>query len=73
MNKVKLENETAILPNPCCVQCGDNLELLKSQPDESVDLIYCDILYGTGRNFGDYRDLKQDLGPVCSKESQYKS
>ncbi len=36
----------------------DNLELLKSQPDESVDLIYCDILYGTGRNFGDYKDLK---------------
>jgi len=36
----------------------DNLELLKSQPDESVDLIYCDILYGTGRNFGDYQDLK---------------
>jgi len=36
----------------------DNMELLKSQPDESVDLIYCDILYGTGRNFGDYKDLK---------------
>ena len=36
----------------------DNLELLKSQPNESVDLIYCDILYGTGRNFGDYQDLK---------------
>lgn len=36
----------------------DNLELLVSQPDESVDLIYCDILYGTGRNFGDYQDLK---------------
>ena len=36
----------------------DNLELLKSQPDESVDLIYCDILYGTGRKFADYQDLK---------------
>lgn len=36
----------------------DNIELLKSQFDESVDLIYCDILYGTGRNFGDYKDLK---------------
>ena len=50
--------ETAILSNPCYVQCCDNLELLLSQPDESVDLIYCDILYGTGRNFGDYQDLK---------------
>lgn len=58
MDKVELKDETAILPNPCYVQCGDNLELLKSQPNESVDLIYCDILYGTGRNFGDYQDLK---------------
>ena len=38
----------------------DNLELLKSQPNESIDLIYCDILYGTGRNFVDYQDLKCD-------------
>jgi site-specific DNA-methyltransferase (adenine-specific) len=46
----------------------DNLELLKSQADESVDLIYSDILYGTGRNFGDYQDLK----PIRSEiESHY--
>jgi len=46
----------------------DNLELLKSQPNESVDLIYSDILYGTGRNFGDYQDLK----PIRSEvESHY--
>lgn len=38
-------------------QC-DNLELLKSLKSEYIDLIYCDILYGTGRNFGDYQDLK---------------
>ena len=38
--------------------CMDNLELMEQMEDESVDLIYCDILYGTGRNFGDYRDLK---------------
>lgn len=36
----------------------DNLELLKQMGDESVDLIYCDILYGTGRDFGDYKDLE---------------
>ena len=36
----------------------DNLELLKSIEDKAVDLIYCDILYGTGRDFGDYKDLK---------------
>lgn len=36
----------------------DNLDLLKSQEAESIDLIYCDVLYGTGNNFGDYKDLK---------------
>ena len=31
-------------------------------------MIYCDILYGTGRNFGDYQDLK----PIRSEiESHY--
>jgi site-specific DNA-methyltransferase (adenine-specific) len=39
------------------VYCMDNLELLKQLPDNSIDLIYCDILYGTGRDFGDYQDL----------------
>ena len=58
MDKVELKDETAILPNPCYVQCCDNVELLKSQPNESVDLIYCDILYGTGRKFTDYIDCK---------------
>jgi DNA modification methylase len=36
----------------------DNLELLKSQADNSVNMIYSDILYGTGRDFGDYVDLR---------------
>ena len=36
----------------------DNLELMKRIPDNSVDLIYGDILYGTGKNFEDYQDLK---------------
>jgi len=62
-----------ITEQPFCqtsVMCRvvDNLELLFSQPDESVDLIYCDILYGTGRNFGYYQDLK----PIRSEiESHY--
>ena len=60
-NKQKTPNEVHSEPlQQCSVMCRavDNLELLLSQPDESVDLIYCDILYGTGRNFGDYQDLK---------------
>ena len=38
------------------VYCMDNLELLKQLDDNSIDLIYCDILYNTGRNFKDYND-----------------
>jgi DNA modification methylase len=36
-------------------QC-DNLELLNSLSDNYIDLIYCDILYNTGKNFDDYND-----------------
>lgn len=36
----------------------DNLDLMRSLPDNHIDLIYCDILYGTGRDFGDYKDLR---------------
>lgn len=36
--------------------CMDNLELLKQLPSDSIDLIYCDILYNTGRKFKDYND-----------------
>ena len=38
------------------IECCDNLALLGVQDSGSVDLIYSDILYGTGRNFGDYVD-----------------
>lgn len=34
----------------------DNLELLKQIPDNYIDLIYCDILYNTGKKFKDYDD-----------------
>ena len=38
--------------------CCDNMELMGSLESNSVDLIYSDILYGTGRKFDDYQDLK---------------
>lgn len=38
------------------VYCIDNLELLKQMSDNSVDLIYCDILYNTGKKFKDFDD-----------------
>jgi len=40
------------------IRLSENLELMKTIKDNSVDLIYCDILYGTGRKFADYQDLK---------------
>ena len=46
------------------VYCMDNLELLKQLPNESIDLIYCDILYGTGRDFGEYKDIKSNKKDV---------
>ena len=38
------------------VYCMNNLDLLKQMKNESVDLIYCDILYNTGKKFKDYDD-----------------
>ena len=35
---------------------GDNLEILKSLPAESIDLIYMDPPYNTGRDFGEFED-----------------
>ena len=40
------------------IRLSDNLELMAEMQDNTVDLIYCDILYGTGRNFGEYQDLR---------------
>jgi site-specific DNA-methyltransferase (adenine-specific) len=46
----------------------DNLELMAEMQDNTVDLIYCDILYGTGKKLKNYQDLK----PIRSKiESHY--
>lgn len=40
------------------IRLCDNLELMAEMQDNTVDLIYCDILYGTGKKFKDYQDLK---------------
>lgn len=49
MKEVYKKNDIVIYNN-------DNIELLKSMNDESVNLIYCDILYNTGKKFDDYND-----------------
>lgn len=50
------------------IEVVNNLEFMQSIESNKLDLIYCDILYGTGRNFGEYQDLK----PIRSEiESHY--
>lgn len=44
----------------------DNLELLSEISDNSIDLIYCDILYATGRKFKHYQDLRPVKSEVDS-------
>jgi site-specific DNA-methyltransferase (adenine-specific) len=39
------------------LECADNLAFMSKLLDNSIDLIYCDILYGTGRKFKNYQDL----------------
>jgi len=61
---VKEKNGEGFLDLRIC----DNLELMAEIQDNTIDLIYCDILYGTGRKFTDYQDLK----PIRSEiESHY--
>ncbi len=51
------------------IYCCDNLELMRKLPSISINLIYCDILYGTGRKMKDYQDLR----PIRSEiEIHYK-
>jgi len=47
----------------------DNLELLNQLPNNYIDLIYCDILYNTGRKFKDYND---NLGTPMQAIEWYK-
>jgi len=42
------------------IECKDNLKFMQQLQSESIDLIYCDILFGTGKKFKDYQDLKAD-------------
>lgn len=49
--------------------CMDNLELLRTILDKSIDLIYGDILYNTGKKFKDFDD---DLGTPQEAIEWYK-
>ena len=40
------------------IVCNDNLLVMKALESDSIDMIYCDILFGTGNKFKDYDDPK---------------
>lgn len=42
----------------------DNLTLLNKLDTECINLIYCDILYGTGKKFKDYQDLPPEKNAI---------
>lgn len=46
------------------VLCEDNLHVLKNLPDNIFDLIYNDILFGTGRKFKYYKDLSPNQNEI---------
>jgi len=57
------------------LQQGDCLELMKNIPDKSIDMILCDLPYGTTRNkwdtvidleslWGSYRRIVKDRGAI---------
>jgi len=55
-----------VSPNTNQVYQLDNLELLGRLDTESINLIYCDILYGTGKKFKDYQDLPAERHTIDS-------
>lgn len=48
----------------CRIEKSDNLIFMKSIDSDSIDLIYCDILFGTGRKFKDFKDLNPNKEQV---------
>lgn len=55
--------------NGIVIYNDDNLNVLRNMPDETVNLIYCDILYNSGKVFNDYND---NLGSPLEAIEWYK-
>ena len=55
--------------NEIIIYNEDNLKVLNNLQDSSVNLIYCDILYNTGKVFDDYND---DLGTPLEAMEWYR-
>ena len=49
--KAKRGFESTDLTQTSVIYCGDNLDKLRTLPDESVDLIYIDPPFNSNRNY----------------------
>jgi len=45
---------------------SDNIKVLRSIKEETIDLIYCDILYGTGKDFDAFQDIKSEKTEILN-------
>ena len=45
---------------------GDNLNLLKNIEEKTIQLIYFDPPYNTGRDFNDFNDKFEDIYEYCN-------
>jgi site-specific DNA-methyltransferase (adenine-specific) len=45
-----------VILGDCALYLGDCLEVMKSVPDKSVDLVFVDPPYNVGKDYGDYKD-----------------
>ena len=54
---------------PLTLYKSENLSLMKSWPDESVDLVYLDPPFNTGRDFGAFDDRWSNLNDYSEKHT----
>lgn len=43
---------------------GNNADVMRGMPDESIDLIYADPPFNTGRDFGEFSDKPRDIPEI---------
>ena len=71
MKVIKAEDTRSLEPFRDRIIEGDCLEVMKSIPGESIDMILCDLPYGTTQNKWDsIIDLACSLPSTCASSSR---
>lgn len=58
--------EQTELFTPNTIYCGDNLDIMRNIPDESVDLIYLDPPFFSNRQYGVIWGMTTRLGALTT-------